>query len=120
MFAYVVTALVAALLACSGAWKVQDWRYAAKEAERLEAAREATRMNERAADGASVSFEVAREKIRTEFVVVTSEVEKIVEKPIYRNVCLDDDGLRALSAAIGHKPSASEPAPAVSRPAGSR
>jgi len=120
MFGYVVTALVAAFLACSGTWKVQDWRYASKEAERLEAARESARMNARVADVASEKFEVAREKIRTEFLVVTSEVEKIVEKPIYRNVCLDDDGLRALSAALGNKPARGEPAPALPGPAAAR
>lgn len=28
------------------------------------------------------------------------QVQKIVEKPVYRNVCLDADGLRELNAAI--------------------
>lgn len=28
------------------------------------------------------------------------EVKKVVEKPIYRNVCLDDDGLRIINSAI--------------------
>lgn len=28
------------------------------------------------------------------------EIEKIVERPVYRNVCLDADGLRELNAAI--------------------
>lgn len=28
------------------------------------------------------------------------EVQKIVERPVYRNVCLDDDGLQELNAAI--------------------
>lgn len=28
------------------------------------------------------------------------EIEKIIERPVYRNVCLDDDGLRELNRAI--------------------
>lgn len=28
------------------------------------------------------------------------EIQKIVEKPIYHNVCLDDDGLRIINSAI--------------------
>ena len=31
------------------------------------------------------------------------EVQKIVEKPVYNNVCFDDDGLRELNRAIGGK-----------------
>lgn len=31
------------------------------------------------------------------------EVQKIVEKPVYSNVCFDDDGLRELNRAIGGK-----------------
>lgn len=30
------------------------------------------------------------------------EVEKIVERPIYLNVCLDDDGVSAINSAAGH------------------
>lgn len=33
---------------------------------------------------------------RTQYV----EVEKIIEKPVYRNICFDDDGLRELNRAI--------------------
>lgn len=30
------------------------------------------------------------------------EVEKIVEKPVYRGDCLDDDGVRIINEAIAH------------------
>lgn len=36
MYTYIATGLVAATIAATGAWKVQDWRYTAKEAERAE------------------------------------------------------------------------------------
>jgi hypothetical protein len=42
--------------------------------------------------------EADKDKLRTEFLTITQTVEKIVEKPVYRDMCLDDcDGLRALS-----------------------
>lgn len=36
LYTYVATALIAASLAATGVWKVQDWRYGAKEKERVE------------------------------------------------------------------------------------
>jgi hypothetical protein len=47
---------------------------------------------------------------------IKQEVEKIVDRPVYRNVCFDDDGLRAANAALGRtaadpgKPDATVPA----------
>jgi len=38
------------------------------------------------------------ERIRTETII--KEVEKIVERPVYRNVCLDADGLSAINQGI--------------------
>lgn len=35
-YTYAATGLIAAALAATGAWKVQDWRYGAKEKERVE------------------------------------------------------------------------------------
>ena len=40
----------------------------------------------------------------------------MVEKPVYRDVCFDDDGLRLIGAAISGHSAASEPAPAVPGP----
>lgn len=44
----------------------------------------------------------AKAKTETEirYVTVTREVEKLVERPVYLERCLDDDGLRALNAQI--------------------
>lgn len=39
LYTYLATALVAAALAFAGGWRVQDWRYGAKEAQRLDAER---------------------------------------------------------------------------------
>jgi hypothetical protein len=69
-------------------------------------------------DTASVGHEADRRRIQTEFVTVTEEVERVVEKTVYRDVCLDDDGLRALRSAIHGPDPASEPARVVPGPGG--
>lgn len=44
MYTYVATALIAALVAGAGAWQTQNWRYAAKEKERVDAQAETDRL----------------------------------------------------------------------------
>lgn len=109
IWTHVAAALVAAALAFAGAWQTQEWRYGAKEAERLEAVAENKRMNERAADQGAAGHEADKAKIRTQFITITKEAEHVIlEKPVYRNVCLDDDGLRILARAIAGQPSTGE------------
>lgn len=59
---------------------------AKKQAEKQHAADAAYQQHKAAADAAQ----------RVQYV----EIEKIIEKPVYRNICLDDDGLRELNRAI--------------------
>lgn len=64
-------------------------------------------------DAAATGHETDKAQIRTQFKTIIKEVDRVVQKPVYLNVCLDDDGLRAARAAIGPAPAASQPAPAV-------
>ena len=63
-------------------------------------------------------------KVKTEteirYVTVTREVEKLVERPVYLERCMDDDGLRVLNAQIlGTNPPGPGPAlPEAGHPAG--
>jgi hypothetical protein len=117
--AYVIVGAIigAGLAGATGAWKVQNWRHDAMEKERIEAAQETARLRARVADTASVSHEDFKEKERVVYQVITQTVDKIIERPVYRNVCLDADGLRSLNDAIrGSNTGTSKPAPAVSRP----
>ena len=68
-------------------------------------------------DVAAVGFEKDKARIRTEFLPITQEVERVVQKTVYSNVCFDDDGLRVINAAIHPAAAASQPAPAVPRSA---
>lgn len=96
-------------------WHAGQDAIAAQEArEQVERQR---RFDEKRVDVAAAGHQADEREIRTEFITITEEVERVVEKPVYRDVCLDDDGLRALRAAIGPGAAASEPARAVPGPA---
>ena len=42
----------------------------------------------------------AQAKTEIRYVTVTKEVEKLVERPVYLERCMDDDGLRSINAQI--------------------
>lgn len=100
-----VTRLAATLLAgvalggWSG-WQVQDWRHSRQDAQRIERqARDTLRGIERGQQAADTytTEQTHAQPARSEIV---RTVEKIVTRPVYRNVCLDADGLHQLRAAI--------------------
>ena len=65
------------------------------EANRLQRAAEAKQ-----AEGASTKLETGNAKAKVVYRTITKEVDKIVTRDVYRNVCLDDDGLRVARDAI--------------------
>jgi hypothetical protein len=111
---HLVVAAVAAAVAFGAGWKAQGWRRDSAELERREDAAELVRLRARKADTAAATHEVFKERERVVYQVITETVDRIVERPVYRNVCLDPDGLRVLSDAIhgGHNDSG-KPSPAV-------
>lgn len=121
MYTYVATAVVAAVLAFGAGWKVQAWRYdsAALEASKQVAAD--AREDRHNANVAAGGHEADKGAIRTVFVPITQEVERVVNQIEYRDrACLADDGLRVLNEAIRATGAASEPGNPVSAPASSR
>lgn len=118
--ALAIAALVVSVLSFSAGWRVQGWRWAAADAKAVEVARAREAELRAAVDEASAAHEADRGRIRTEFRTIVQEVERVVEKPVYRDrVCLDDDGLRILGAAVrGGAGGAGEPAGALSGPVG--
>lgn len=83
------------------------------EVKRIKAATELTQENERLANRAATSFEKDRTQNATRTRTITVEVDKIIDRPVYRNVCLDTDGLQLIAAAIGRRDPASQPGHAV-------
>lgn len=78
------------------------------------------RLQRQNTDTAAERHEKSKAQIEVRYETITKEVRHVVEKPVYRNICLDDDGLRVLSDALaGPTGAASEPARAVSTPGGS-
>lgn len=114
MYLYAATALATALVVGAGTWKVQDWRYAARDLKAQQAAaREVLRRIDKV-DSAAVSHEKVKEVIREKFIPITERVEHEVTKIEYRDaVCLSPDGLRIISDSLA----AIAPAPGVSAPA---
>lgn len=48
----------------------------------------------------SADYEQLKSEQRVKVETVTREVQKIVERPIYNNVCIDADGLRNINSLI--------------------
>lgn len=98
-------AIAALLLVLVVAWRVdRATQYQAGEAEATakisaELAKTAAKQQD-AANSASADYQAAKaaaaEKERVQYV----QVQKIVERPVYRNVCIDDDGLLIINSAI--------------------
>lgn len=73
---------------------------AIRESRRLEELNRQILMRHERQNKASAGHEADKERIRVQYITITKEVERIVEKPFYRDACLDDDGLRVLRSAI--------------------
>lgn len=110
-------ALLVGLLGGFGVgWQVQGWRWRAQNAERVQEEQRAAWARAKAADRAAQGHEQDKAADRAEFRTIYSEVERVVETPVYRDRdCLDADGLRILGDAIAGRAAgaAREPAPAV-------
>jgi uncharacterized protein YcfJ len=107
------TLLAGVVLGGWAGWQVQDWRHGRIDAQRIERqARDTLRNIERGQQAADAytTGEVNAQPARKEIV---RTVEKIVTRPVYRNVCLDADGLQQLRAAISTGAPASGAAAAV-------
>jgi hypothetical protein len=65
---------------------------------------------------ASAELEAVRGKTEVKYRTITKQVEKIIDRPIYSNVCLDADGLRLANAALSRKALTSEPLDALPGP----
>jgi hypothetical protein len=114
---HLIVGAVAAAVAFGGGWTAHGWRRDAAELKRQEDASELARLRARTADTAASTHEVFKENERVVYQVITETVDRIVERPVYRNVCLDADGLRALGDAIhGRASDPGKPAPAVPGP----
>ena len=73
---------------------------AIKENARQVNQRATERLQRQNSNTAAVAHESDKVRIETEYRDVIKEVQRVVEKPVYRNVCLDPDGLSVIDDAL--------------------
>lgn len=102
--------LASVVLAFLAGWLVKGWHQDSLELVAANAAQTAQEAaNKREFDQAmALQGWLAKHAQNTREIV--RETVKLVDRPVYHNVCLDDDGLRLANAA---KNASGEPAPAV-------
>jgi len=109
LYAYIGTAIAALLIGFGGGWKTQGWRWDAADKQRIEQeAKEQQRANERAQSSSS-TFEKKRSTNEIQYRTVTVTLEKIVDRPVYRNDCFDDSGLQHLNEQITNSTHSGKP-----------
>lgn len=104
-----ITGLCAAVLGFGGGWVVHGWEQSADEKTRIE--QEAKKKDEQVntAQVASTGFEAKRNTNEVRYRTVTVTVEKIVDRPVYLNQCMDDDGLRIINNQIQRRSDPGQP-----------
>jgi hypothetical protein len=104
----------------SAGWATRGWREDSTDLKAVQQA--AARLNDarKWQDQAAAEFERGRAQADVREVQVTQEVVRVVSKPVYLERCLDDDGLRLISADIDAANARRGFAPAVPASAGDR
>lgn len=109
----VATLLVGVAVGGVAAWRVQTWRHDSAELARQQDRESLNKRQVRTMDSASAGYEGDRATARTKFRTITKEVDRVVEKLVYRDMCFDADGLLLIERAIGSAPGAGEPSGSV-------
>lgn len=101
-------------------WTVRDWRADAEEAARGRAAALQLEGQQRGIQAASGRYQAGNESAGMRERTVLKEVERVVEKPVYREQCLDDGGMRILTDDIDASNTVRGLGPALPEPAETR
>ena len=99
-YTHAAVALVAFAAGAAGAWNVQSWRHDSAELERVERQAKDTFRNVERQDIAVGDYTKDQANAKVIYQRIVVEVDKIVERPVYRQTCLDDEGLGALNRAL--------------------
>lgn len=100
IYTHAAAAIGGAVLAGALAWNVQGWRWDAADKHRLEQETADLRRITEHARQASGTYEDKRTANETRYRTVTVTLEKVIDRPVYLQQCLDPDGLRALNDQI--------------------
>ena len=105
--------LVAGVLGIGLGWAAHGYVQDADRVNQLETEAKKVADNAQRANAAGAGFETDKANNGARHDAVTVEVEKIVDRTVYRNVCLDDDGLRILNGQIERAARAPQPGPGL-------
>lgn len=97
LYTHLAAALIGAAVAATSAWQVQSWRFDAKEKQRLESEAEIRRMNEKRTSLAAEGLEKDKREIEIRYRTITKTVTKFIDRPVYKSICLDQDGIDAIN-----------------------
>ena len=104
----IATGVLSLVLGFGSGMGLQKLFWIAADKERIENEAKTKENNKEKAHEASVSFEEKRTANEIRYRTVTVTVEKLVDRPVYINQCLDDDGLRTLNEQITRQPDSSK------------
>ncbi len=103
MPSFAIYGLVALGLLAAGftsGYRVESWHAAAQRQAAIDAAIAEYKGEAEKANAAAAALEQKKDASHVVYQTITRNVDRIVEKPVYRDRCLDDDGLRAANAAL--------------------
>lgn len=84
-----------------GGYRVESWHAQAREAAAVDAAVAQYKAEAVKANEAAAALEQQKDKTHVVYQTITKTVDRIVERPVYRDrACLDASGLRAANAAL--------------------
>ena len=104
----IATGLISLVLGFGSGMGLQKLFWIAADKERIENETKTKENNKEKAHEASTSYEGKRTANEIRYRTVTVTVEKLVDRPMYINQCLDDDGLRTLNEQITRQPDSSK------------
>ena len=97
LYTHLAAALVGAAVAATSAWQIQNWRLDSAEKARLEKEAEIRRNNEKRTSSAAEGLEQDKVKIEIRYRTITKTVTEFIDRPVYKNICLDQDGVDAIN-----------------------
>ena len=100
IYTHAAVGLAALAIGFGGAWKTQEWRHTAARVKAVEQAAKDTFRNVERQDTAVGDYTKDQANAKVIYQRIVVEVDKIVERPVYRQTCLDDEGLGALNRAL--------------------
>lgn len=114
---YLGGALAVLAILGGAAYSIHDAGYQKAKTECQEAAAVRREAEARQAESAADKLEKENAKAKVVYRTITRTVDKYIDRPIYRNVCFDADGLRDANAALrGALTPAGEPDQPVPKP----